>query len=89
MRKKRFSVEQMIGVLKQAHVGVPVAEVIRKAGISEQTFYRWKAKYAFGLEVDQVRQMAQLQEENLRLKQLVAELTLDKTMLQDVLSKKW
>jgi hypothetical protein len=65
-----------------------VAEVIRKAGISEQTFYRWKAKYAV-LEVDQVRQMAQLQEENLRLKQLVAELTLDKTMLQDVLSKKW
>ena len=76
----------MIGVLKQAEVGVPVTEVIRKAGISEQTFYQWKAKYA-GLEVDQVRQMAQLQEENLRLKQLVAELTLDKTMLQDVLSK--
>ena len=88
MKKKRFSVEQMVGVLKQAQVGVPVAEVIRKAGISEQTFYRWKAKYA-GLEVDQVRQMAQLQEENLRLKQLVAELILDKTMLQDVLSKKW
>ena len=86
MKKKRFSVEQIVGVLKQAEVGVPVAEVIRKAGISEQTFYRWKAKYA-GLEVDQVRQMAQLQEENLRLKQLVAELTLDKTMLQDVLSK--
>ena len=51
MRKKRFSVEQMIGVMKQAEVGVPVAEVIRKAGISEQMFYRWKAKYA-GLEVD-------------------------------------
>jgi putative transposase len=79
MKKKPFSVEQMIGVLKQAQVGVPVAEVIRRAGISEQTFYRWKAKYA-GLEVDQVRQMAQLQEENVRLKQLVAELTLDKTM---------
>jgi putative transposase len=58
------------------------------ATVSEQTFYRWKAKYA-GLEVDQVRQMAQLQEENLRLKKLVAELSLDKTMLQDVLSKKW
>ena len=69
----------MIGVLKQAQVGVPVAEVIRKAGISEQTFYRWKAKYA-GLEVDQVRQMAQLQEENLQLKRLVADLTLDKTI---------
>lgn len=72
----------------RAEVGVPVAEVIRKAGISEQTFYRWKAKYA-GMEVDHARQMNLLREENMRLKQLVAELTLDKTMLQDVLSKKW
>lgn len=88
MKKKRFSVEQIIGVLKQAQAGVPVAEVIRLAGISEQTFYRWKAKYA-GLEVDQVRQMAQLVEENHRLKRLVADLALDKTMLQDVLSKKF
>ena len=86
MKKKRFSVEQIVGVLKQAEVGVPVVELIRKVGISEQTFYRWKAKYV-GLEVDQVRQMKQLQEENLRLKQLVAEVTLDKAMLQDVLSK--
>jgi putative transposase len=62
MKKKRFSVEQIIGLLKQAQMGVPVAEVIRKAGLSEQTFYRWKSKYG-GLEVDQVRQMAQLQEE--------------------------
>ena len=67
-------------------MGAPVAEVIRKAGISEQMVYRWKAKYA-DLEVDEVRKMAQLQEEIMRLKQLVAELTLDKTMLQDVLSK--
>jgi putative transposase len=88
MKKKRFGVEQIVGVLKQAEVGVPVVELIRKVGISEQTFYRWKAK-SVGLEVDQVRQMRQLQEENLRLKQLVAELTLDKAMLQDVLSKKW
>ena len=88
MKKKRFSVEQIIGMLKQAQVGVPIAEVIRKAAISEQTFYRWKAKCT-GLEVDRVRQMAQLQEENQRLKRLVADLTLDKTMLQDVLSKKW
>ena len=86
--KKKFSVEQIVSVLKQAEVGVPIAELIRKVGITEQTYYRWKAKYA-GLEVDQVRQMAQLQEENLRLKKLVAELSLDKTMLQDVLSKKW
>ena len=86
MRKKRFSVEQIVGILKQAEVGVPVAELIRKVGISEQTFYRWKKQYV-GLEIDQVRQLKQLQEENQRLKRLVAELTLDKTMLQDVLAK--
>ena len=87
MKKKRFSVEQMIGVLKQAQMGVPVAEVIRKAGIIERTFYRWKAKYA-GLEVDRVRQMAQLQEENLQLKRLAADLALDKTMLRTC-PQKW
>ena len=77
MKRKRFSVEQIVGVLKQAEVGVPVAELIRKVGISEQTFYRWKKQYT-GLEVDQVRQLKQLQEENARLKWLVADLTLDK-----------
>lgn len=87
MKRKRFSVEQIVGVLKQAEVGVPVAELIRKVGISEQTFYRWKKQYT-GLEVDQVRQLKQLQEENARLKRLVADLTLDKVMLQDVLGKK-
>jgi putative transposase len=88
MKRKRFSVEQIAAVLKQAEVGVPVAELIRKVGISQQTFYRWKKQYA-GLEVDQVRELKQLQEENARLKRLVADLTLDKTMLQDVLSKKF
>lgn len=86
--KKKFSVEQIVGVLKQAEVGVPVAELILKTGITEQAYYRWKAKYA-GLEVDQVRQIRQLRTENTKLKQLVAELTLDKTMLQDVLRKKF
>jgi putative transposase len=81
-------VEQIAAVLKQAEVGVPVAELIRKVGVSEQTFYRWKKQYT-GLEVDQVRELKQLQEENARLKRLVADLTLDKTMLQDVLSKKF
>jgi putative transposase len=99
--KKKFSVEQIVGVLKQAEAGVPIAELIRKVGITEQTYYRWKARYA-GLEVDQVRQVKQLREEDTRLhptnedlfvgasrlKQLVAELTLDKTMLQDVLRTK-
>jgi len=64
-----------------------VVEVCRQAGITEQTFYRWKKQYV-GLEIDQVRQLKQLQEENARLKRLVAELSLDKTMLQDVLAKK-
>ena len=88
MKRKRFSVEQIVAILKQAEVGVPVAELIRHVGISEQTFYRWKKHYV-GLEVDQVRQLKQVQEENVRLKSLVAELTLDKTMLQDVLRKKF
>lgn len=88
MKRKRSSVEQIVAVLKQAEVRVPVAELIRKVGISEQTFYRWKKQYT-GLEVDQVRQLNQLQEENARLKRLVADLTLDKAMLQEVLSKKY
>ena len=88
MKQKRFNVEQIVAVLKQAEAGVPLAELIRRIGISEQTFYRWK-KQCIGLEVDQVRQLKQLQEENTRLKQLVADLTLDKAMLQDVLSKKY
>ncbi len=88
MKQKRFSVEQIVGILKQAEVGVPVGELVRKVGISEQTFYRWKKHYV-GLEIDQVRQLKQLQEENQRLKRLVADLTLDKTVLQDVLAKKF
>ena len=88
MKRKRFSVEQIVAILKQAEVGVPVAELIRHVGISEQTFYRWKKHYV-GLEVDQVRQLKQVQEENVRLKSLVAELTLDKTMLREVLRKKF
>jgi putative transposase len=88
VKQKRFNVEQIVAVLKQAEAGVPLAELIRRVGISEQTFYRWKKQYV-GLEVDQVRQLKQLQEENARLKRLVADLTLDKAMLQDVLSKKF
>ena len=88
MKQKRFNVEQIVAVLKQAEAGVPLAELLRRIAVSEQTFYRWKKQYV-GLEVDQVRQLKQLQEENTRLKQLVAELTLDKAMLQDVLSKKY
>jgi putative transposase len=88
VKRKRFSVEQIVAVLKQAEAGTPVAELIRHVGVSEQTFYRWKKQYA-GLQTDQVRQLKLLQEENARLKKLVAELTLDKAMLTDVLQKKW
>jgi putative transposase len=88
MKKKRFAAEQIVAILKHADLGIPVAELIRQVGVSEQTFYRWKKKYS-GLEVDQVRQLKQLREENARLKRMVADLTLDKAMLQDVLSKKF
>jgi putative transposase len=88
VKRKRFSVEQIVAVLKQAELGLPVAELIRQVGISEQTFYRWKKQYS-GLQSDQVRELKQLQDENARLKKLVAELSLDKAILQDVNSKKW
>jgi putative transposase len=75
-------------VPKQAEAGTRVAELICQVGITEQTFYRWKRQYA-GLQTDQVRRLKLLQDENARLKKLVAELTLDKAMLTDVLQKKW
>jgi putative transposase len=87
VKRKRFSVEQIVGVLKQAEVGVPVAELIRQVGVFEQTFSRWKQRYT-GLEVDQVRRLKQLQEENVRIERVVVDLTLDKVIIQDVLSKK-
>jgi putative transposase len=88
MKGKRFAVEQIVSILKQAELGMPVADIIRQVGISEQTFYRWKKQYA-GLQSDQVKELRQLQEENARLKKLVAELSLDKAILQDVATKKW
>jgi putative transposase len=88
MKRKRFSVEQIVAVLKQAELGMPVADLIRQVGISEQTFYRWKKQYA-GLESNQVREFKLLQDENARLKKLVAELSLDKAILQDINQKKW
>jgi putative transposase len=87
-KRKRFSVEPIVAVLKQGEVGVPVTELIRTVGISGQTFYRWR-KQDTGLEVDQVRQLKRLQEEKARLKRLVADRTLDKTMLQEGWSRKY
>lgn len=85
MKKSKFT-EQIVFALKQAETGVPVAEVYRKMGISESTFYNWKRKFS-GLGAQELRRLRQLEDENARLKQVVADLTLDKQMLQDVLKK--
>ena len=85
--KRRFSVEQIVAVLKQAELGLPVADLPHELRISEQTFYRWKKLYG-GLGTGELRRLKQLEEENRKLKQLVANLSLDKHILQDVLAKK-
>jgi putative transposase len=87
MKKSKFTESQIIFALKQAETGVTVAEVCRKMGISEATFYAWKKKYG-GLGTAELRRLRQLEDENSRLKQVVADLMLDKQMLQDVLKKK-
>jgi len=87
MRKSTFTEEQIAFALKQAETGTTIAEVCRKMGVSEQTFYRWKKKYA-GMVPSDVKKMRQLEEENRQLKKLVADLSLDKHMLQEVIAKK-
>ncbi len=85
--RKTFSEEQVVYALRQAEGGTPVVEVCRRLGVTEQTFYRWKRKFA-GLGIAELRRLRQLEDENRRLKQLVADLTLDKHMLQEVVRKK-
>ncbi|WP_346891547.1 transposase [uncultured Roseibium sp.] len=87
MKKSKFSEAQIAFILRQADEGMPVAEVCRKAGISDATFYNWRKRYG-GMMPSEVKRMRQLEDENNRLKKIVADLTLDKAMLQDVLSKK-
>lgn len=87
MKKSKFTEEQIAYALRQAESGTPVLDVCRKLGICEQTFYRWKKKYE-GMGVAELRRLRQLEDENRRLKSLVADLTLDKHMLQEVIRKK-
>jgi putative transposase len=89
VRKSRFTPEQILQALRQAETGAtPVVEICRKLGVTETTFYRWKKQYA-GLDVGELRELKQLREENRKLKQVVADLTLDKVILKDALGKKW
>ena len=87
MRKARFTEEQVAVALRQAESGIPVVEVCRRLGVSEVTFYRWKKRFA-GMGITELRKLRQLEDENRKLKALVADLTLDKHMLQEVIAKK-
>src|SRR5262245_19115504 len=86
MKKSRYSEEQIIGVVKQLEAGQKVAEVARAIGVSEATLYQWKSKYG-GMDVNEARRLRELEEENRRLKHLVADLSLDKEMLKSVIRK--
>lgn len=88
MKRKRFTEEQIIGILKQAEAGVSKQEVCRKNGITEQTFYRWRSKYG-GMQVSEAKRLKELETENRKLKQLLAEAHLDNAALKEVLSKNW
>lgn len=88
MKKSRYTEEQIVGILKESEAGVATPELCRKHGVSQQTLYRWKAKYG-GLEVSEAQRLRQLEEENRKLKQLVAEQALDIVGFKAVLGKKW
>lgn len=88
MKGKRFSEEKIIGVLKESEAGAETKELCRRHGITVTTFYRWKSKFG-GMEVSDARRLRQLEDENRRLKHIVAELTLDNAALKGVLGKKW
>ena len=88
MKRSRYTEEQIIGILKEQEAGVPVAELCRKHGMSDATFYNWKSKYG-GLEVSEARRLRSLEAENAKLKRLLADTMLDNAGLKDLLGKKW
>ena len=88
MKRKRFSEEQIVGILKEQEAGVAVSELCRKHGVSDASIYKWKAKYG-GLEVSEAKRLKALEDENSKLKKLLAEAMLDNAMLKDIASKKW
>lgn len=88
MKRARFTEEQIIGILREHEAGAATSEVCRKHGISSATFYKWKAKYG-GLEVSEAKRLRSLEDENRRLKKLLAETMLDNAMLKDIATKKW
>jgi putative transposase len=88
MKRKRHTEEQIIAILKKVETGMPVPEILREHGVSQQTYYRWKSKYG-GLEVSEAHRLKELEEENRRLKRLVADQALDIQILKDVNSKNW
>ena len=88
MKRSRFTEEQIIGILREQEAGVPVADLCRKHGISSPTFYKWKAKYG-GLDVSEARRLKALEDENAKLKRMLADAMLDNVALKDLLGKKW
>ena len=88
MKKSRYTDSQILAILKQNEAGTPVSELCREHGMSDATFYKWRAKYG-GMDTSLMKRMKELEDENRRLKKLVADLSLDKQMLEDVVSKKW
>jgi putative transposase len=88
MKRKRFTEEQIVGILKEHEAGVAVSELCRKHGVSDASIYKWKAKYG-GLEVSEAKRLKALEDENGKLKKLLAEAMLDNAMLRDIASKKW
>ena len=88
MKRSRYTEEQIIGILKEQEAGLPVAELCRKHGMSDATFYNWKSKYG-GLEVSEARRLRSLEAENAKLKRLLADAMLDNAGLKDLLGKKW